>query len=94
MDNIRNIAIIAHVDHGKTTLVDQPRRQFGAVGDSALRAPDAAQREKGIMIGEKMPFSAETAARISVTGSENFRLARRPQMSWHRATANPRRTTH
>ena len=28
-ENIRNIAIIAHVDHGKTTLVDQMLRQSG-----------------------------------------------------------------
>ncbi|NLT17328.1 MAG: GTP-binding protein, partial [Clostridiales bacterium] len=28
-DDIRNIALIAHVDHGKTTLVDQMLRQSG-----------------------------------------------------------------
>ena len=28
-ENLRNIAIIAHVDHGKTTLVDQMLRQSG-----------------------------------------------------------------
>jgi len=29
-ENLRNIAIIAHVDHGKTTLVDQMLKQSGA----------------------------------------------------------------
>ncbi|MEM9705781.1 MAG: translational GTPase TypA [Pseudomonadota bacterium] len=52
---LRNIAIIAHVDHGKTTLVDQMLRQSGTVAaheDMAERAMDsnAIERERGITI--------------------------------------------
>ena len=52
---LRNIAIIAHVDHGKTTLVDEMLRQSGAVragADMAERAMDsnAIERERGITI--------------------------------------------
>ncbi len=52
---LRNIAIIAHVDHGKTTLVDQMLRQSGAVragAEMAERAMDsnAIERERGITI--------------------------------------------
>ena len=40
--NLRNIAIIAHVDHGKTTLVDQVLKQSGTIkDDTADRVMDS-----------------------------------------------------
>ena len=53
--NLRNVAIIAHVDHGKTTLVDMMLRQTGAFGEHVAltdRVMDSGdlEREKGITI--------------------------------------------
>lgn len=55
IENIRNIAIIAHVDHGKTTLVDQLLRQSGTLGERAApieRVMDSTdlEKERGITI--------------------------------------------
>lgn len=54
-DDVRNIAIVAHVDHGKTTLVDAMLHQTGAFGDHsnvAERAMDSMdqEQERGITI--------------------------------------------
>src|SRR5215468_5192535 len=57
-ENIRNIAIIAHVDHGKTTLVDAMLKQAGTFRESAAvveRVMDSMdlERERGITIMAK-----------------------------------------
>ena len=57
-DDLRNIAIVAHVDHGKTTLVDQMLKQTGAyrenqVAQERVMDSNALERERGITILSK-----------------------------------------
>ena len=69
--DIRNIAIIAHVDHGKTTLVDQLLRQSGTFRENqqvAERAMDRndLERERGITILAKCTSIAWKGVRINI----------------------------
>src|SRR3989344_5550277 len=50
---IRNIAIIAHVDHGKTTLTDALMRQTGMVEAGVSMDSNALELERGITIYSK-----------------------------------------
>jgi len=69
--NLRNIAIIAHVDHGKTTLIDVLLRQSGAFRDNqrvAERAMDSndIERERGITILAKCTSLVWKDTRINI----------------------------
>src|SRR6056300_1332236 len=75
ISKLRNVAIIAHVDHGKTTLMDQLLRQSGTLvdrGEQQERVMDSndLERERGITI-----LSKNTAIRWSgENGDEDWRI--------------------
>ena len=70
-EDVRNIAIIAHVDHGKTTLVDQLLTQSGIfrenehVDESAMDSNDL-ERERGITILAKNTAIDYKGTRINI----------------------------
>lgn len=71
MKNIRNIAIIAHVDHGKTTLVDQLLRQSGTFRenetvDERVMDSNAIEKERGITILSKTTAIDYKETRINI----------------------------
>ena len=72
--NLRNIAIIAHVDHGKTTLVDQLLQQSGTLGERAatpdrLMDSNDLEKERGITI-----LSKNTALNWTSAEGEKYRI--------------------
>lgn len=66
--NIKNIAIIAHVDHGKTTLVNELLKQSGTLADAQDRVMDSntLERERGITILAKNTAIAYKDAIINI----------------------------
>ncbi len=79
-DDIRNIAIIAHVDHGKTTLVDALLRQSGEFRESQLVGQcildsNELERERGITILAKniaIPYRGVKINLIDTPGHADF----------------------
>ncbi|MBT3234013.1 MAG: translational GTPase TypA [Calditrichaeota bacterium] len=79
-ENLRNVAIIAHVDHGKTTLVDGMLEQSGLftarekIAERALDSMDL-EREKGITIMAKntaIPFKDKIINIVDTPGHADF----------------------
>src|SRR6188508_1667797 len=79
-NDIRNIAIIAHVDHGKTSLVDALLRQSGQFRDSQLQGDcildsNELERERGITILAKniaIPYRGVKINLIDTPGHADF----------------------
>src|SRR5918999_890204 len=69
--DLRNVAIVAHVDHGKTTLVDAMLRQTGAfranqvVAERVMDSMDL-EREKGITILAKQTAVDHSGIRLNI----------------------------
>jgi len=71
MEKLRNIAIIAHVDHGKTTLVDKLLRQSGTLSDRGTQVErvmdsNELERERGITILAKNTAIEWNGYRINI----------------------------
>ncbi len=63
---IRNIAIIAHVDHGKTTLTDELMKQCGMNEDGASMDSNALEQERGITIYSKNTSVSYKGTKINI----------------------------
>ena len=77
-NDLRNVAIIAHVDHGKTTLVDALLRQSGAFRDNqavAERVMDSGdiERERGITILAKNCSCTYKGVKINIVDGDFFK---------------------
>ncbi|MBI4068083.1 GTP-binding protein, partial [Candidatus Kaiserbacteria bacterium] len=72
---IRNVAIIAHVDHGKTTLTDALLRQTGVVEEGVSMDSNTLEQERGITIYSKnasVPYKGTKINIVDTPGHADF----------------------
>jgi GTP-binding protein len=72
---IRNIAIIAHVDHGKTTLTDALMKQCGVGQEGQTMDSNPMEKERGITITAKntsVPFNGVKINILDTPGHADF----------------------
>src|SRR5438309_3878102 len=80
LEHIRNVALVAHVDHGKTTMVDAMLRASGVIRAGAqtvdrIMDSDDLEREKGITIFAKaaqIPWKGRTINLVDTPGHADF----------------------
>ena len=88
MQKLRNIAIIAHVDHGKTTLVDKMIMQSHVLRDNAKNSGELIldnndlERERGITILSKNVSVIYKDCKINIIGSEERRVGKECRSRW------------
>jgi translation initiation factor 2 gamma subunit (eIF-2gamma) len=89
--DIRNVAIIAHVDHGKTTLVDAMLRQSGVF--AAHEAEEQRVAGGTERVAEQLPVGRRDV-RIRVGVAQEARAHRQHQPQAHRGTRGEQRHEH
>ncbi len=82
IEKLRNIAIVAHVDHGKTTLVDQLLKQSGTLSERTVLAErvmdsNDQEKERGITI-----LAKNTAITLAGQPHQHRRHPRPRRLRW------------